>query len=268
MKLAVSNIAWPTTEDPAAWDMMRDLGISHLEMAPTRHWPDLARVSERDARAMAERLDEQGIAVCAFQAILFGQPQLQLFGDDHGHDCRVYLKAVCRLAGWMGARAIVFGSPKNRLRGDLSPVEAMTHAVDFFREIGEAAAAAKTILCLEANPAAYGGDFLLTVAETAELAHRVNSPGVAINFDMGEQAMHQAEAAANVVAHAGVIGHFHASEPMLEPFDATRRAHHEAADALRRIGYAGVVSLEMKAPPAGLSAVRSALQHLQSRYSG
>ena len=266
MILTVSNIAWASADDEAAEALLNELGVRSLELAPTRQWPDLAKVPEADARAAAAQLHARGFGIAAFQAVLFGQPALEVFGPDGGRACRDYLKAVCRLAGWMGAGAVVLGAPKNRLRGSLSPAEAASLATDFFREIGDAAASANTKLCLEPNPAGYGADFLQTAAEATEMVRAADSPGIALNFDMGEQAMHQADAAANVRTFAPWIGHFHVSEPMLEPFDATRACHAGAAAALRAAGYTGAVSMEMKTPAGGLPVVRAALTALKEVY--
>ena len=262
----ISNIAWPLEEDAVAEAVLQELGVCSLELAPTRYWPNLAIVSETEARTCSANLHDRGFRVAAFQAVLFGQPALQVFGDNGGRDCQDYLIAVCRLAGWMGAGAVVLGSPKNRLRGHLSPSGAHTLAKDFFREVGAAAAAAGTRLCLEPNPLQYGGDFLLTAAEVADLVQAVDSPGIALNFDMGEQAMHGDDAASNILALAPLIGHFHVSEPMLAPFDRSRAAHTQAADALRAAHYTGAVSLEMKSPSGGLLKVRAALADMKAAY--
>ena len=267
MILTVSNIAWGVADDAEAEEALHEFGVSSLELAPTRYWPDLAMVPETVARAHAEHLLARGFRVSAFQAVLFGRPDLQVFGPDGGKACRNYLIAVCRVAGWMGAGAVVLGAPKNRLRGHLTSKAAHGLAEDFFREVGLAAADAGTRLCLEPNPAAYGADFLLTADEAADLVQAVDSPGIALNFDMGEQALHGADAAANIIAHAPLIGHFHVSEPMLEPFDHFRAAHTEAAAALRTISYTGAVSLEMKPPTGGLASMRTALAGLKEVYA-
>jgi D-psicose/D-tagatose/L-ribulose 3-epimerase len=266
MILTVSNIAWASADDSAAEALLLELGVHSLELAPTRQWPDLSKVTEADARAAATQLRARGFGITALQAVLFGQPALQVFGPDGGRACRDYLKAACRLAGWMGAGAVVLGAPKNRLRGDLSASQAFALATDFFREIGDTAAAAHTKLCLEPNPTGYGADFLLTAAEATAMVQAADSPGIALNFDMGEQAMHDADAAANIQAFAPWIGHFHISEPMLEPFDPARASHAAAAAALRAAGYAGAVSMEMKTPPGGLPVVQAALAALKEAY--
>ena len=266
MRFCVSNIAWPLAEDPAAYDMLVGEGVGHLEIAPPRFWSDLAQVDEADARRRAEVILERGLRVCSFQALLFGKPELQMFGDNGGKACLDYLRSICQLAGWMGAGAMVFGSPKNRLRGTLARTEALRRAVDFFRFVGDAAMANDTVMCVEPNPAGYGGDFLLTLEEVAELVSLVDSPGVKLNMDMGELIMNEADVAHSVGQFLSLAGHFHASEPMLEPFDVSRDAHRSAAETLKAADYKGIVSLEMKTPAQGLPTVGRALRDMMSVY--
>src|SRR5688572_30275257 len=124
----------------------------------------------------------------------------------------------------------------------------------------------RTTLCLEPNPQVYGGDYLLDAAETAAIVQDINSAGIAMNFDMGEQSINGSDEAAILDQVLPLVGHFHASEPMLEPFDSARHAHSAAAVVLREKGYSGAISLEMKIPPKGLSEVEEALRGMLSAY--
>lgn len=266
MNPAVSNIAWPAADDEAALEMLQASGVKHIEIAPTRHWPDLARVEEAEARRFAEKLHQRGCSICGFQALLFGKPELQVFGSDDGRACLEYLEGVCRLAGWMGAKALVFGSPKNRLRGSLSFDAALAKACEFFRILGDAAIKNNVVMCIEPNPSAYGCDFIQTANEAAALVELVNSPGIRMNLDMGELAMNGSDAARTVNELLPYAGHFHVSEPMLEPFDPKREAHAQTAAALKKAGYQGIISLEMKTPQGGLPVVNEALQNMLRVY--
>ncbi len=266
MKPAVSNIAWAVADDDAAFALLETAGVKHLEIAPTRFWPDLSTVSEHKARDFAERIHARGFSICAFQALLFGKPDLLVFGEDKGRACLDYLAKVCRLAKWMGAKVLVFGSPKNRLRGALSIDEAFVRGREFFRAASDRAEEQGVVICIEPNPDIYGCDFLQSAAETASMVQAIESPGIRMNLDMGELIHHGTDVACAVREFFPVIGHFHVSEPMLASFDAARAAHREAALALKEAGYTGIVSLEMKAPRDGLPVVRQALQEMLRVY--
>lgn len=267
MKLAVSNIAWTAAQDEAAYEMLREEGVQHLEIAPTRFWPDLTQVTETEARACADRLAAEGLTICAFQALLFGKPELQLFGEDRGRALIDYMKGVCGIASWMGAKALVFGSPKNRLRGALPMEEAWERALDAFFELGEFATEHGTVICLEPNPPAYGADFLTDVEEAARLVEACNSDGIALNFDMGAIILQEANAKRMVRKFLPISGHFHVSEPMLEPFQEERIQHHDASAVLRGADYQGVISVEMKTPAGGLTIVRDSIRRIKQVYA-
>jgi sugar phosphate isomerase/epimerase len=200
--------------------------------------------------------------------LLFGQPDLLVFGVDEGAACLSYLANVCAIARWTGANALVFGSPKNRRRGALSIDEAFARGRDFFRRLGEIAAGNGVTICLEANPPRYGCDFLETVDAAAEMVAAVDSSGLKLNLDMGEMIMNGADVAHAVESYAPLAAHFHVSEPQLDPFNAERPEHALAAAALRRVNYRGLVSLEMKTPAGGLAVVNDSLHAMLRVYFG
>lgn len=79
MRLAVSNIAWQPADQAAILPLLRDRGVTGIEVAPTKLWPDWQGATPAAAAAYRERLADQGFAVPALQAILFGKPDCTLF---------------------------------------------------------------------------------------------------------------------------------------------------------------------------------------------
>ncbi|MBE7493437.1 MAG: sugar phosphate isomerase/epimerase [Verrucomicrobiaceae bacterium] len=250
MKSAVSNIAWDVDEDAAA---LARLETAAIEAAPTRWWPDLMKVTREEALARADK-------VCGFQALLFGRPELQVFGPDQGRACLDYLARVCDVASWCGARTLVFGSPRNRIRG----THDRQQGTAFFRELGNIAAERGVVICVEANPAVYGGDYLLTSREVAELVAEVDSPGVRMNLDTGELTTNGGDVAAILREVMPLVTHVHVSEPFLAPLNPANPVHEATAEALR--GYQGFVSLEMKAPEGGLPVVEQCWKEMLRIY--
>ena len=266
MNYAVSDIAWLVEEDAEAHGMLAEEGIRLLEIEPSRFWPELTKVGESEARERMESIARQGLLVGSLQALLSGKPELQMFGNDGGKACQDYLIAICRLAGWMGAGIVVFGSPGNRLRRDLSHSEASTRAVEFLRVVGDSALENGTVLCLKPSPAEYGADFLLTHQEAARIVYAVDSPGVRLNLDVGELIVNGTDVYRTVSDYLPLAGHFHASEAMLAPFNAKTEAHHHAAAALKAADYEGLIALEMKPPANGLPSVHQALIEMRRVY--
>lgn len=266
MKLAVSNIAWAAADDESAYRLMAERGISGLEIAPTRIWSEPDRVTGVAASAFKNHLSLFGLSVVAFQAIFFGQPDLTIFDAQVREKTLDYLKKQCDLAAELGAKALVFGSPKNRLRGDLSPGTAFKIALDFFAELGRHADRRGVHVCLEPNPPAYGADFLTTVEETGRLVAAVDLKGIRLHFDTGGMHLSGEDAAGMIQRYARLAVHFHASEPYLQSFAAPVAEHAASAAALRQVGFSGFVSIEMRAMADGLNSVSQAIDFISRIY--
>ncbi|MCI4063845.1 sugar phosphate isomerase/epimerase [Micromonospora sp. R77] len=245
MRVAVSNIAWEPTDDEKVADVLRRAGVAGVEVAPTKVWPDLTTVTPAQARAYGRWWAAAGLPVVAAQSLLFGRPDLTLFGP--GRDEFVaYLGRVVEVCAELGATALVFGSPRNRQRHDL-PVEVADRiAVDVFGRLAERAAGAGACLCLEANPPAYGADHLTTAAEAAALVRAVGSPGLRLHLDTACMALAGDDAAACVREFAPLLRHAHLSEPDLGPVGDPDPRHADFVAALRAADYPGHVSVEMR----------------------
>jgi sugar phosphate isomerase/epimerase len=258
MKLAMSAIAWEPPDDDAAARILSEHGFSGVELAPTKIFmrPDAA--TEAEIAACRKAWEKRGLRVVAMQALLFGRPDLTVFGETR-EATLAYLSSVVRLGGRLGAGALVFGSPRNRARGSLPISQAWPRAVEFFRRLGAVAAEAGTCLCIEPNPPRYGADFILDSQEALRLVEQVGSPGFGLHLDAACAQLAGEDFPARIRASARVLRHVHVSEPDLAPVRAGGTVDLSAvATALRDISYPGYVSVEMK--PAGIDAVRAAAQ--------
>src|SRR5207248_3429675 len=125
----------------------------------------------RDYRSAWEA---RGLPIVAMQALLFGRDDLLLFDAESRPRLAQYLARIIDVGAALGARALVFGSPKNRRRGALAPETALDIAATFFREMAVRADAAGAFICVEPNPPSYGCDFITTTDEAVGLAERVD----------------------------------------------------------------------------------------------
>jgi D-psicose/D-tagatose/L-ribulose 3-epimerase len=247
VRLAISNIAWDAAEDDAVAALLRQRDVSAVEIAPTKWRADPAASSASERANYRRQWEDRGLRIVAMQALLFGQPQLQLFGElARRVELANYLQRMIELGAALGAGALVFGSPKNRARNGLSMSEALNIATEFFAGVGVHAAAHGTVLCIEANPPAYGCDFITTTAEATELCQRVDSAGVRVNGDLGGMTMSGENVAAEIRCAAPMLQHFHVSEPQLAEL-GTASDHATAATTLRKNEFAGWISIEMRA---------------------
>jgi sugar phosphate isomerase/epimerase len=264
LRLAVSNIAWNPEEDESIGLLLRAEGVSGIEVAPTKWRANPLEASAREIAEYRRVWADRGLRIVSLQSLLFGRPELQLFGDTRAALADVLLRVI-DLGAELGAHALVFGSPRNRIRGAISPVDAMSNAVDFFRPIGDHASAQNVTLCIEANPPEYGCDFVTTTAEAIMLCDAINNRGIGVNGDLGGMTMSGDEPTATIAAADGLLGHFHASEPNLAELGA-ESDHETAGEALRAISYERWISIEMRGATDNITRVGRAVRYAKAMY--
>lgn len=258
MELTVSNIAWTNGEEAAVAEKLRDLGVRRVEIAPTKTWEDPTKVSAEEATQYVEWWKGYGITVSAFQSMLFARPDLKVFESEEMRDELVeYMKSFLELAGVMGAEKLVFGSPKNRQRGEMGQEEANEIAHYLFARLGEIAAANNVVLCLEPNAPQYNCDFATNAAEGASLVRDVDTDGFKLHLDTACMALAGDDIAASIKENADILEHFHVSAPMLDQVEDREDVdYRSAARALHDIKYDKLVSIEMRPGEEGTNVER------------
>ena len=125
-QISISNIAWPAEAEEEALALVSDLGFRGLELAPGKVFSH--RNALEEARSYRGAAEERGLEIVAFQAILFGDLDVALFGTDRQRRALAeHLAAIARLAGAAGAGACVFGAPGARRRNGLEEAKAFAH---------------------------------------------------------------------------------------------------------------------------------------------
>jgi sugar phosphate isomerase/epimerase len=265
MRLAVSNLAWPSDQEGTAFERLAALGAAGVEVAPTRiaPWPELTSPLISDYRA---RLEGRGLCVSSLQAVLYQRDELQLLGDDGSFAgmCE-HLRRVAEIASLLGARVLVFGSPRNRRLFNFSPADAWSLGRDRLHRLGEITAAVDVALGIEPVPAFYGGDYLADWRDVLRMVREVDHPGVRVHLDTGCVGLGGGSIGEAVAASREWLAHFQIAQPNLADFAEPAENHAEAAAALRACGYAGWLAIEMReaesAPLAAMeTAVRTALK--------
>lgn len=267
--LAVSNIAWPASANSAVRDMLVDLGVSGVEIAPTAVWSDpLAQTATEVARLRAY-WEDHGIRIVALQALLYGREDLVLFGSGEARKAALdHLRGMIRLAGMLGAHALVFGSPGNRRRGGLPRAAAEAVAIPFFTDIATAAEDHGVTFCIEPNPPHYKCDYLNTTAEVVEIVSKVNRAGLGIHLDAAAITLNGEDPGSAVHIASPRLRHFHISEPRLAPIGSGSSPHEALSNALSRAGYEGWVSIEMRADMQAdpVAHIRKAVEYALDAY--
>jgi sugar phosphate isomerase/epimerase len=264
VRLAVSNIAWNDAEEPQVLGLLRNKGVTGIEVAPTRLWPEWAGATPAAARLARVRLADEGFEVPSMQAILFGKPDLSLFGD--GTAFTDHVRGVADLAAALGAHVLVYGAPKSRDRGALTPVAAFDRAVEVLCVVAAECAARNTVLCIEPNPADYGCNFVVNSAEGLALVQAVDSPGLRLHLDTAAMVLAGEDPAGAVAAADAYLSHVHISEPHLAPIVPASIDHARVGRSLRRIGYRNWVAIEMRRVDGAVPALARAVDHARDCY--
>lgn len=249
MKLAISNIAWEARDDELVAALLQEHGVDGVEIAPTVRWPSPLEVSQAELRDYRRFWNSRGIEIVALQALLYGRSDLTIFeSEEKRRETLDYLAGMARLGACLGAGLLVFGSPKNRLVGDLSPAAAEEIARAFFEEAGRAAFDEGVVLCIEPNPEVYGCDFVTKARQGLELVAKVGSPGFGLHLDAAGMTLADDPLVSSLEDCVPALCHFHASEPYLGPLGEGGVDHATVAQTLSRLNYAHRVSVEMRRP--------------------
>ena len=183
-----------------------------------------------------------------------------------------HTKKCVDLGALLGAKSLVFGSPKNRkIPEGVSSVETMEIAASFFSDLGDYANNRGCFISLEANPELYGTNFLNYTHEVCDFVRELNSPGVRVNLDIGTIKINKRDYQSVVEATLPFTGHIHISEPMLElvASDVDAGKHKVVAELIKSSGYCNWVSIEMKSGVSGsnLESVKKSIDCLERYYS-
>lgn len=250
LRPAISNIAWDIKEEKAIAQLMQNLGVKDVEVAPGK----IGNVEDLTASKLAEYRkfwEDFGISIVAMQALLFARPNFALFGPSSGRqEMSDYLKRILEIGAALGVKAFVFGSPKNRLRGQLDKAAAMDIALPFFKELGDFANQLGTALCIEANPVEYGCDFITNSADAIELVQAVASPGFGFHLDLGVILFNGQNPEQAFLDYGKHAKHCHLSIEQLAPIqDHPSISWASTLANLSKGGYSGPISIEMRGQP-------------------
>jgi D-psicose/D-tagatose/L-ribulose 3-epimerase len=269
MKLAISNIAWLAEEEEFILPILKDYGVSGIEIAPTKYWQNPLAATHNEILVKKEFLNDAGFEVPAAQALLYGHPELTIFKDTQARNRTLnYIVRIGVLCSQMGVGVLVFGSPKNRQRNNLSKDKAMDIATDFFYTVAEKISFYEMKICIEPNPVEYGCDFINTAVEGLELVKQVNHTNFRLHLDASAMTLNGEDPLLIFPVVNTWTAHVHISEPYLGLIGSGATDHKKFSTALRSSGYDGWISLEMRSDllPNNIEAVRRALDFTRSVY--
>lgn len=247
MKIAISNIAWNQQEDGNILKLLKKYSMSGVEIAPTKIWKNPTEESYQTINKYRKYWEKNGILISSTQSILFGHPELLIFGNkDKRNATLIYLEKMIRVSAQLGAEAIVFGSPKNRNRFNVNKAQALHIASDFFSKIATISKRYNVFFCIEPNPIEYGTNFINNTDEAVGLVRNVDHPNFKLHLDSGTMTVNGENVEEAITDGFPYLRHFHISEKNLSPIGKGKTDHEKIANILRTLNYKHWVSIEMK----------------------
>lgn len=246
MKFAVSNIALSAFDHAAELERLPALGLSGLEVAPSRVWKDTwPGPAPAQVAAYRRQAEAAGLDVIGLHSIFYDHPELGLFRDRETRSRTMefmeHLSAVCRD---LGGRTIIYGGGRRRNGTPLD--EAFKEAAGFLAELCRRIEDHGTCYCFEPlGP--QDADFINSALESLDIVRAVNHPALQIQLD-AKALVDNNEAEPDVFrATAEHLVHFHANEPGLGVLGASGAVDHAAMGRmLNDVGYNGFVSIEQR----------------------
>jgi sugar phosphate isomerase/epimerase len=247
MRISISNIAWRPDDDTSVAALLARHGVDAIDVAPGKYFEDFATTSIKDITDVRLWWMDRGVEIVGMQALLFGTRGLNLFGEPAvRNQMLTYLAHVCRIAHGLGARFLVFGSPRNRDRSGLDDRSTADIARHFFRKLGDIAADQDTVICLEPNPLVYGANFMTDAGSTAEVVRAADHPSIRMQLDVGALTLNGESAVEVLAKNADLVAHIHASEPDLKVLGDCGTDHGSVAAAIIERCPDRIVTIEMR----------------------
>jgi len=245
-KIAISNLAWRKSEDEKIFNIMRDLNVLNMEISPFRDASTIPEVKKQFYNETSKLLNQYGIRVAAFQALMFRYPEISIFeGATARNKILKHLRGVLEFLNQIGATIAVFGSPKNKIRGAVPYDKAISIAKDFFIQIAEQAKNFNVIFCIEPTPVAYGADFISSTQEAIDFVKTISHDFLKINLDIGSLILNGEAVEKMISENTNYVGHVHVSEPYLKTINLNQPFHKSIVKTLNDNKYNGFVSVEM-----------------------
>ena len=249
MRLSISNIAWNSNLDVEILNILKELHINSIDIAPSKYFPNYIDIKTNKFTEISHWWLDRGVKIEGMQSLLFGTTGLNMFGDSGTQQKMLHhLSQICKIANALNCRKLVFGSPRNRDRSEIKDDNlAFNIAINFFKDLGDIASDHGVIFCLESNPECYGSNFMTSHRETALIVKYVSSSSIKMQLDLGALSIAKEDIEKCSTIYKNIIGHIHISEPNLDPIGTHQINHSYYGDVLKKYLPDSTATVEMLA---------------------
>jgi len=248
MKISVSNIAWENKYLNYYLKLIKNLGCSGIEIAPSIIWPEPINRSLEDREDFKNKIKKEGLEITGFHALLFSRPELQLFESAESREASInYLLKLIELCHHLGGKQIIFGSPRNRKLHNKKYSICLDQAMEDFYKISEFSKKYNIFFCIEPlGPDET--DFIKSVDEGGIIVNKVNHKYFKLHLDT--KALFATKENPNDIInkYKNIIQHVHIGDEGLKEPGSINSGHKEIGMALNKINYSNYLSIEMRKP--------------------
>ena len=246
MKISISNIAWETSDDVFISRILSKYAVSAIDVAPGKYFPDPTKASDKEIEEVRNWWLNKGIEIIGMQSLLFGTKGFNVFSTtDVRKDMLSHLESICRIGSVLGAKYLVFGSPRNRDKKGLTKEQALAIAIPFFKELGEIAFKYNVVICIEPNPTLYGANFLTKSKDVALFVEILDHPNIKMQLDTGTVIINNEDLESILKQYSHLIGHIHISEPNLKAYGQNNSICEHHSNIIEKYLSNHVVTIEM-----------------------
>lgn len=262
VKLSVSNIAWSVVDDIKVASFLKSNNVSYIDIAPTKYFSFESQPADEEILKVKDFWLSYGIKVIGMQSLLFATNGLNIF-DTRSHDKLFnHLQKIARVANKLGAKYLVFGSPKNRDSSGLNLFQIKSISEFFFNKLGDIGLQNDVIFCLEPNPEIYNCNFIKSSTEAARFVADLKHPAIKMQLDTGTIITNNEDYNNEIITYKDLVGHIHLSSTLLRPIthDKVRVAH--LIETIKQNFINAVITIEMAESPELFESILFAKEYL------
>ena len=225
----------------------RAVGYDGLEIAPFTLGEEPHLLSSTQRAHLRRVAAEAGIAITGLHYLMLTPAGLSITSGEVAQRARTIdvMRRLCNLAGDLGARVLVHGSPAQRTLEPGKAAEGRKWGAECFAAVAEAAIKA-VVYCIEPL-AAPDNQFVHTVEEAAAIVRAIASPGVRTMVDCSAAGRAEKMAIPDLLRQwlpTGLIAHVHFNDPNRRGPGEGDLAFAPILRALTAGGYEGVAAIE------------------------
>ena len=191
--------------------LISTLGFQGIELVPASLGIFPHQLPASEIGNIREAIAESGLLLTGLHWLLAGYPELSITDPEQRSETTEVLCSLVDLCAALGGKVLVHGSPDQRLINTNGYEEGARNASEIFKAVAENAGRNGLTYCIEPLSPDQT-QFVNTVEQGAELAHRVNNPAFLTMIDTSSAHFSESNTVAETIREwlpGNMIGHLH-----------------------------------------------------------